>query len=163
MPTMRAHAITTKAPVGGRGGRLMKKPFVLIAAIVAVVGLGAAVAVAKETIKVGTSVTLQFQVRQPEHPSQFVGRVKASRGCQKGRTVTVTTGHNHGRRKVRSDKSGNRGKYKIIWRAHHLEPGDGLVPGYRNYRAVVGERKITKNDGDKIVCKAAASKVISVS
>ena len=38
----------------------MKKPFVLIAAIVAVVGLGAAVAVAKEKIKVKTSVSIQF-------------------------------------------------------------------------------------------------------
>ena len=42
-----------------RQGRVMKKPFVLIAAIVAVVGLGAAVAVAKETTKVKTSVKLE--------------------------------------------------------------------------------------------------------
>ena len=61
----------------------MKKPFVLIAAIVAVVGLGAAVAVAKETTKVETAVKLKFHTRD----ESFSGRVKAKDGCQKGRTV----------------------------------------------------------------------------
>ena len=39
----------------------MKKSFVLIAAIVAVVGLGAVVAAAKQTTNVGTSVKLEFR------------------------------------------------------------------------------------------------------
>ena len=134
----------------------MKKPFVLIAAIVAVVGLGAAVAVAKVRTEVGASMTLNYQLPQPDHPARFVGRVKASRGCQNGRTVTVTNiGPGvPGSRKVGSDKSGNNGKYKIVWRAQ--------FSGERNYRAVVEERKTTTDNGDKIVCKRAASKVYSV-
>ena len=65
----------------------MKKPFVLIAAIAAVVGLGAAVAVAKERIEVETTVTIKFKRNNPgENPyiggASFSGQVKARRGCQ---------------------------------------------------------------------------------
>ena len=72
----------------------MKKPFVLIAAIVAVVGLSTAVAVAKEKIKVETSVGLRFSGRPRRVlPASFPGEVKAkTKGCEKGRTVTVSNG-----------------------------------------------------------------------
>ena len=43
----------------------MKKPLVLIAAIVAVVGLGTVVAVAKDTRQVKTSVKLEFIPTDP--------------------------------------------------------------------------------------------------
>ena len=46
----------------------MKKPLVLIAAIVAVVGFGAVAAVAKEAIKVKTSVTLKYHPNDPSDP-----------------------------------------------------------------------------------------------
>ena len=61
----------------------MKKPFVLIAAIVAVVGLGTGVAVAKETTKVRTSVKLEYSANGAAD-SSFSGQVKARKGCQKG-------------------------------------------------------------------------------
>ena len=68
----------------------MKKPFVLIAAILAVVGLGAVAAVAKEATEVKTSVTLEYHPNDPGHPLEsdwFSGRVKAKEGCEEGRKV----------------------------------------------------------------------------
>jgi hypothetical protein len=124
----------------------MKKPLVLIAAIVAGVGLCSPTAVAKETIKVETSLTL--------HPDfgnnyAFAGRVKASRGCQEGRTVTLTRAG----KKVGSDKSNDCARYKIIVKGHD-EPWT-----WRDPRAVAMERKTTKDNGDKIVCKRASSRL----
>ena len=119
----------------------MKKSFVLIAAIVAVVGLGTAVAVAEDTIKVKTSLKLKFS-----SPDSYSGTVKARKGCQEGRKVTLT----HGVNKLGSDNSNNRGKYKIIG---PTSTGDGL-------RAVARETKITQHDGDKIVCERGRSKKV---
>ena len=56
----------------------MKKPLVLIAAIVAVVGLGAAVAVAKEAIKVETSVSIRANLSGP-HRDSLSGRWRRRR------------------------------------------------------------------------------------
>ena len=141
----------------------MKKPFVLIAAIVAVAGLGAAVAVAKQTTEVGTSVTLHYRyphAAAPDHPGSFVGKVKGRKGCQKGRTVNLIADDDPGPveadlvgLKVGSDKSNNRGKYKIIWPAYHF--GE-----LHYYRAVALKRKVTKNNGDRIVCERDRSLVI---
>ena len=123
----------------------MKKPFVLIAAIVAVVGLGTAVAVAKETTNVGTSVKLEFRYR---NAPAFLGSVKARNGhCQKGRRVIVTRDNE----RVYAGKSNDRGKYKIIVALRDI------YGGYL-FRAVANERTITKNNGDKIVCKRGRSK-----
>ena len=121
----------------------MKKSFVLIAAIVAVVGLGTAVAVAEDTIKVKTSLKLKFS-----SPDSYSGTVKARKGCQEGRKVTLT----HGVNKLGSDNSNNRGKYKIIG---PTSTGDGL-------RAVARETKITQHDGDKIVCERGRSKKVKI-
>ena len=124
----------------------MKKPFVLIAAIVAVVSLCAAVAVAKETTNVGTAVKLELRYGPPA----FFGSVNASHDCQKKRRVIVT--HDHER--VYADTSNDRGKYRIGVAVHDLHP-------VWNYRAVAKARKITKNDGDKIVCERGTSNPIS--
>ena len=129
----------------------MKKPFVLIAAIVAVVGLGMAVAVAKETTNVGTSVKLEFRHGGPLHPPAFLGRVKAARNsCQNGRRVIVTRRSEIGLGKVGVDTSNNRGKYKIIVASHDL-PRWG-------YSARAWEKTITRHNGDKILCKRSWSK-----
>jgi hypothetical protein len=124
----------------------MKKPFVLIAAIAAVVCFGAAVAVARETIRVGTSVTLNSNAGDN---NTYSGTVKARKGCQKERRVILT----YGKQKLGSDRSNDRGKYKIYF-AEHDTSG--------NYRTVASEKKITKNDGDKIVCKTGRSNQVSV-
>jgi hypothetical protein len=140
----------------------MKKPFVLIAAIAAVVCFGAAVALAKETTEVGTAMTLQYRyphAAAPDHPGSFVGTVKGRKGCQTGRTVILTAGAYRGPveddagRTVGSDKSNNRGKYKIIWPAYHFAE-------LHYYRAVAEKRKITKSNGDRIVCERGRSLVI---
>jgi hypothetical protein len=127
-----------------RQGGAIKKSFVLIAAIVAVVGFGAVAAVGKEGIKVGTSVTLRIRSNlNPRPPTDsFLGQVRArKKGCEKGRTVTL----NHGSTKVGSDKTNNRGRYKIFF---GLRPG-GFV--------AVAKRTMTKDNGNKIVCKADTS------
>ena len=126
----------------------MKKAFVLIAAIVAVVGIGAAVAVAKETIEVPTSVTLHVTGGGGQAPGDphrlFSGKVTAKKGCQKGRTV-VLVGYGY-TSPVGQDESNARGKFKIVEQLRRSRLG--TYP----YRVVV-KRKITKNSGDKIVCK----------
>jgi hypothetical protein len=125
----------------------MKKPILLIAAIVAVVGFGAVVAVAKERTEVKTSASIKFNAHDPSDPlagAFFSGRVKAGKGCQKGRTVVVYKVH--GGPKA-SDVSNNRGKYKT----------GSIRPQDVEYVARVGKRKITENNGDKIVCKPGKS------
>jgi hypothetical protein len=122
----------------------MKKPFVLIAAIVAVVGLGAVTAVAKERIHVGTYVTLHVTDENPGDPAQsFSGRVKAKKGCEKRRTVVVMGPYGP----VGSDRSNVRGEFKIV----EQQLGRSRRGSFR-FRVVVEQRKITKNSGHKIVC-----------
>ena len=122
----------------------MKKPFVLIAAIVAVVGLAAAVAVAKEKIKVKTSVGIHFKSGDRPGPSSaFRGEVRAkTKGCEIGRTVTVSTGSGY---KLGPDKTNSGGRYNIFIDTMDL---DGP------FAAKVREMRITKDSGDTIVCKA---------
>ena len=126
----------------------MKKPFVLIAAIVAVLGLGTAVAVAKEKIKVETSVSLtaSFHPIGPK-PTSFQGEVKArKKGCEEGRTVAVSSGIS-AFQKVYTDKTNNRGRYKMFFR-----PPLVSLPF-----AKVRKMRITKDSGTTIVCKADKS------
>ena len=85
----------------------MKKSFVLIAAIVAVVGLGTAVAVGKETTKVRTSVS----IRGGHYSGQAFGHVRALKGCEKFRTVSLHLEGFGGA--VRSVASNERGEYFI--------------------------------------------------
>ena len=137
----------------------MKKPVVLIAAILAVLGLGAVAAVAKETTEVPTSVTLHvtggFGVENPDPGDRhrlFSGKVTAKKyRCQKGRTVVVSAYV-----PVGSDKSNARGEFKIWeqYRGSPQGPSRAESRGTLSYRAVVERRKITKNNGDKIVCEA---------
>ena len=132
----------------------MKKPFVLIAAIIAVVGLGTAVAVANETIKVGTSVNLALasDLGGSEHAS-FAGEVKAKKkGCEKGRTVTVSNGSGY---KAGADKTNNRGRYRVFFSGHS-------VPLNNAFTAKVRKMRITKDSGKTIVCKAARSNRASI-
>ncbi len=120
----------------------MKKPFVLIAAIVAVVGLGTAVAVAKETTKVRTSVSIRGAI------TSFHGRVKAKRGCEKQRTVTLHHRGEHPGELLRTDQSYNSGRYRIF---------PTQVSPVVDHRVVV-HRKIIKKYGERIVCKRAQSR-----
>ena len=95
----------------------MKKPIVLIAAIAAVVGLRAAVALGNETTKVGTSVSIKFigtRDRGVLHGT-VSGKVNAKEGCRKQRKVALyrknikgLSGH-----RVSADRSNNRGRYRI--------------------------------------------------
>ena len=127
----------------------MKKPFVLIAAIVAVVGLGAAVAVAKENIKVQTSVTVQFR-----GPDTFHGTVKAEKKvCEKGRTVIVFR-HNAAGIPIGSDKSDDRGKYRVF--------SDEDDPDTGRFAAAAIQKTMIKDNGDKIVCKPGRSEEVEL-
>ena len=138
----------------------MKKPLVLIAGIVAVVGLCAAVVVAEDTSKVRSSVSIKFHPGSEEpDDGWFSGRVKAKKGCQRGRTVVVIGPYG----KAGSDRSNARGKFEIVEpygragrerRAHRGGP-------YPHF-AVAKERKTAKDNGDKIVCKEGRSKKVRV-
>ena len=142
----------TKARSIGRAdldqGRVMK-PFVLIAAIVAVVSFGAAVAVAKERSEVKTSVTLKFDERRPA--DSFSGRVKAKKGCDKKRRVLLRSTHPGLTRG--SDKTNSRGRYEISFEAD---------PSASKFFAKASEKKISKNNGDTIVCESARSNQVRV-
>ncbi len=133
----------------------MKKPFVFIAAIVAVVCLGAVVAVAKDTTRVPTSVKLHFTGEgggKPGHPARryFSGKVTAKKGCQKGRTVVLIRRTRMA--PVGSDKSNARGKFKLVEHLFAYQVKHLLRDRRGHYRVVVEKRKITKDNGDKIVC-----------
>ena len=102
---------------------------------------------AKETTEVPTSVTLHVTgglgMENPgDRHRLFSGKVTAKEDCQKGRTVDLRSGWGP----VGSDKSNARGEFKI-W-----EQSRGSARGTSAFRAVVERRKITKNNGDKIVC-----------
>src|SRR5262245_54170982 len=91
----------------------MKKPFVLIAAIVAVVGLGAAVAVAKQATRDSASVSIKLigGGDVPPEGGTFTGWVNAKRrGCQGDRNVVL----NHTPGRAASDRTNDRGKYRIV-------------------------------------------------
>jgi hypothetical protein len=125
----------------------MKKSFVLIAAIVAVVGFGAVAAVAKERIKVGTSVSLKFTTDlSGPRPDFFSGRVKAKKkGCEKARTVRLYDDRSIS--EVGSANSDDRGRYKIF--------SSDLRGAFVAYAR---KKQMTKDNGDKIVCRRAHSK-----
>ena len=129
----------------------MKKPFVLIAGIVAVVGLGTAVAVAEDTTKVRTSVSIKPSPN--DSVDSLSGRVKAKKGCEKRRTVSLQQGSQESGRHL-SDKSDNRGRYRFG--RYRLSPGDPFVTHYW----VVVHREIIEKDGERIVCKRARSKKV---
>ncbi len=116
----------------------MKKPIVLIAAIVAVVGLCAAVAVAKETTKVPTAVTIKFTGTVEGagggdgrfvngtfsgeigfHGSDQIAWVTTKEGCRKQRKVVLYEKPKRGlpARRAGADRSNNRGRYRIEARA----------------------------------------------
>ena len=111
----------------------------------------AVAAVAKEKIKVETSVSLtaSLSAPQPDPSPSFVGEVKAKKkGCERGRTVTVSNGSGY---KVGPDKTNNRGKYRIFISGHD-------VPLHEPFTAKVRKMRLTKASGKTIVCKAAKSK-----
>ncbi len=128
----------------------MKKSFVLIAASVVAVGLGAVGAVAKETIKVRTSATIKYKANEPSDPhggGLVSGQVKAREGCQKRRKVVLYDSQIEPRGK--DLRTNNRGKYKIEW----LEVGH--VAG--GFFVKVRGKTITKGNGDTVVCSAGKS------
>ena len=139
----------------------MKKSFVLIAAIVAVVGLGTAVAVANETIKVKTSVSLERKSgSRPGPSSAFQGKVRAKkRSCEQGRTVTVSNGAGY---KLGPDKTNNRGRYNIFVGGRYNIVVNGDDPPTGPFAAKVREMRITKDSGNTIVCKADRSKPLTL-
>ena len=120
----------------------MKKPIVLIAAIVAVVGLCAAVAVAKDTTKVRTSVS----IRGGHYSGQAFGHVRALKGCEKFRKVSLHLEGFGGA--VRSVSSNKRGEYFI---------DSELTPQVPRYWVVV-ERKVIRKNRETIVCERGRSK-----
>ena len=130
----------------------MKKPFVLIAAFLVVVGLGAAVAVAEDTTKVRTSAAIKYQLpnHHPGSLGRFVGRVKASKGCEKQRKVSLQQGASPMDYDP-TDRSNNDGRYRVF------PTRRALVPGVEQFWVVV-QRKIIKKDGERIVCERARSK-----
>ena len=111
----------------------------------------AALAPAATTTKVKTKVTLKYAESTTgtppyeEQTATFFGKVKAKKGCKKGRQVKVPG--------AGTTRSANDGKYEISL-------SDPAAPG--TYRAKVKKKKIQKN-GKKIVCKKGKSKPVTVS
>ncbi len=99
-------------------------------------------------------MTLQFKDDKPNRPygdGSFSGQVKAGRGCEKGRRVVLYSWKFYdGGTKVRrgADRTNDRGKYEIKSRV-------GAVP--RHFRLKANAKRITKSNGDKVVCKARRS------
>jgi hypothetical protein len=150
----------TSVPTTGarqaRQGRVMKKRFALIAAIVAVLGLGAAVAVANETTEGKTSVKLKYHRSDPTSPRSFSGEVKARQGGQEGRRVLL-----YGPYHITRGKTNARGKFEIVEDYGRAGRGRDAPRGTPyQYTAVAKETKIAKHNGDKIVCREGRSNTI---
>ena len=109
---------------------------------------------AKERINVKTSVMARVtggggRGNPVDQFRSFLGKVTAKKGCQEGRTVVLVNGYGL----VGSDKSNARGKFKIVEHHHARSEHGRSARGTARYRVVVEKRKITKNSGDRIVCK----------
>ncbi len=116
------------------------------------------VAVGKDTANVKTSVQLEWTAgpdpSDPEAGASFSGRVKAKHDCRKARKVVLYSPYGI----AGFDKSNARGKFEIV--EQHGGAGrerHARRRGTLQFYAVAEERKITKQNGDKIVCKAGSS------
>jgi hypothetical protein len=131
----------------------MNRAWIAVLAALGTVALLAAAVVASgatssKTTKVKTRVTLKYEESgsPPYNQAAFTGRVKGKKGCNEDRKVKVVQG-------IGKTKSGNNGKYRI-------DLGSPAAPG--TYTAKVKKKTITE-DGDRIVCKKAKSKPLTVS
>ena len=143
-----ARASPHRRPGGPKPRESHEEVIVLIAAIVAVVGLGTAVAVGKETTKVGASVSMKFTGVHPSESGTFVGKVKA-RGLSEAAQGRFLLERAPLHTLAGANRSKNRGRYRI-------DPKN--VHGHAVEFWVEVENKIIENDGEKIVCKKARSK-----
>lgn len=133
----------------------MKKMTTAVLALIAIFAIGAIANAAPDDKpkKVKTKAGLNYTpgADSPTDPydqaysrANFSGKVKAKKGCKKGRTVKV--------RGIGTDKTNKRGRYSISGGAAAAPDG--------NYRAVV-KKKVRK--GGDIVCKRARSSRETVS
>ena len=92
----------------------------LAVAVLATTALAVAASSAKDTTKVETSLNFSFFSNLSEPgPDYFWGRVKAKdpgkkTRCERGRKVTVYGYAHHRRHVIGSDRSNDRGMYKVI-------------------------------------------------
>ena len=110
-----------------------------------------------KTTKVKTSVTLKYKADDPSDPfggGSFSGQVTtrkgSSKGCQNRRVLLYADI----KLKPHSGRTNDRGKYTIQWLGAD-EPGSFV-------QAVATEKRITKSNGDKVVCKGGRSKRLGV-
>jgi len=129
---------------------LIKRLIVVALALAVCIAVGTTALAAKGggTTNVKTKVALKYQ--QGGNPpyneaARFSGKVKAKKGCKKGRKVKIAN--------VGKTKTDQRGKYEIPIK------GAG-APG--TSKAKVKKKTIRKN-GEKIVCKKGKSNTITVS
>ena len=131
----------------------------LAVAVLATTALAVAASSAKDTTKVETSLNFSFFSNLSEPgPDYFWGRVKAKdpgkkTRCERGRKVTVYGYAHHRRHVIGSDRSNDRGMYKVISSSVYYARLSPFV-------AVAQKRTLTTDNGKKVVCKAGRSEPI---
>jgi hypothetical protein len=145
----------------------MKKPLATALAIVACLtaGSGATVLAEPKVKKVETTVTLSYAKTTTTPPpsgpygpsvppstrSVFSGKVKAKKGCKKGRDIRVTNTDTSA--VVGTTTNSDDGTYSISL--------SSAAPS-GTYQATAKKKKIKKKHGKKIVCKKGKSNTVKV-
>ena len=129
----------------------MRKLSIFVLALFAVMAIGvvAASAAKDDKVKVGTTVTLQFNGGNGPYGEggKFKGKVKAKKGCKKNRLVKVKKVNGGIVGEDTTDKNGN----------FEVPAGNDFTPG--NYFAKAKKRTIEKKK-KTIVCKSGRSGTI---
>jgi hypothetical protein len=132
----------------------MKKRSILITALIAVLALSAVTAFAAPPTKVNTKVSLSFSGAgsdpyDPYGEAKFTGKVKAKKGCKKGRKVVVRNGNGAS---VGGTKSAANGSFSVAVPSN-------FAPG--SYQATAKKKKLKKGS-KKITCKRGTSNTVVV-
>lgn len=133
----------------------MKKLFVCGAVVaIAALGFGAIGSAAKPATKVKTKLTIKFTPGTdpyiPDDRGAFSGRVRAKKGCARGRKIVVRSVRDG--RTVARGRSNRRGRYRAPARSE-------ITRG--RYQAFA-KQKTLRRGGKRIVCRAGKSRKIRV-
>lgn len=134
----------------------MKKLTLTALVLVSALTFGSlATAAPNDAKKVKSKVTASYVagVDDPTDPydqaystSSFNGKVKAKKGCKANRKVKI--------RGIGKSKTNKRGRYSI---------GAGTRAPAGNYKVVAKKKKLKAKNGDRIICRRAVSKRVTVS
>jgi 5-hydroxyisourate hydrolase-like protein (transthyretin family) len=134
----------------------MRRTALLVAALICVLTAGAGPASAGVQNQFATFfVKFKFQA-STSSGEKFSGKIDSNKGkCVEGRKVTVYRKKNGNKKKLGSDKTNDKGKFKV-------GVGDG-PPKNGKYFAEVKESTFEADDGDRVTCRGETSGSVKIS